>query len=76
MAYNFTVKWLKDNKNDAADALSRNPVSDPQPDELFAEVNNPDVSLAEIRSVTSESLCLQDLCKHSDQDAKYQQLKI
>ena len=37
--------------------------------------NNPDVSFAEIRSITNESLCLKDLRKHSQQDAAYQQLK-
>ena len=78
MAYNFTAEWLKGSQNDAPDALSRNPVSDPQPDELFAELdidNNPDVSFAEIRSITNESLRLKDLRKHSQQDAEYQQLK-
>ena len=78
MAYNFTAEWLKGTKNDAPDALSRNPVSDPQPHELLAELdvdNNPDTSFAEIRSVTNESLRLQDLRKHSDQDSEYQHLK-
>ena len=30
MAYNFTIEWIKDKKNDAPDALSRNLVSDPE----------------------------------------------
>lgn len=57
MAYAFTAEWLKGNKNNAPDALSRNPISDPQPDELLAELdidNNPDTSFAEIRSIISE----------------------
>ena len=78
MAYNFTAEWLKGTKNDAPDALSRNPVSDPESHELLAELdvdNNPDMSLAEVRSITNESLRLQQLREHSEQDPEYQQLK-
>ena len=78
MAYNFTAEWLKGAKNEAPDALSRNPVSEPQPHELLGELdldNNPDVSFAEIRSITNESLRLQDLSKHCQLDQEYQQLK-
>ena len=78
MAYNFTAEWLKGSKNDAPDALSRNPVSDPEPHELLAELdvdNNPDTSLAEIRSINNESLRLQELREHSEQDPEYQELK-
>ena len=75
IAYNFTAEWLKGRKNDAPDALSRNP----EPHELLVELdvdNNPDTSLAEIRSINNESLRLQELCEHSEQDPEYQQLKI
>ena len=78
MAYNFMAEWLKGSKNDAPDALSRNPVSDPEPHELLAELdvdNNPDTSLAEIRSINNESLRLQELREHSEQDPEYQELK-
>ena len=78
MAYNFTAEWLKGTKNDAPDALSHNPVSDPESHELLAELdvdNNPDMSLAEVRSITNESLRLQQLHEHSEQDPEYQQLK-
>ena len=74
MAYNFTAEWLKGSKNDAPDALSRKPVSDPEPHGLLAELdvdNNPDTSLAEIRSINNKSPRLQ----HSEQDPEYQQLK-
>ena len=62
MAYNFTAEWLKGSKNDAPDALSRKPVSDPEPHGLLAELdvdNNPDTSLAEIRSINNKSPRLQ-----------------
>ena len=78
LMYNFTAEWLKGTKNDAPDALSRNPVSDPKPHELLAKLdvhNNPDTSFAEIRSITNESYCLQDLHEHSEQDSEYQHLK-
>ena len=37
MGYNFTVQWIKGNNNNAPDALSRNPVSDPQKEDMLAE---------------------------------------
>jgi len=43
-----------------------NPVSDPQPHELLAELdldNNPDISFMEVRSITNENLRLTDLHK-------------
>ena len=39
MAYNFAAEWVKGTSNDAQDALSCNPVSDPQPHELLAELD-------------------------------------
>ena len=37
LAYNFLVKWQKGKDNDAADALSRHPCSQPTPGEDMAE---------------------------------------
>ena len=74
MAYNFTAQWLKGSKNDAPDALSCHPVSDPQTHEALAELDihdNPDVSLSEIKVISdqsNESLHLQELHTHSEQD--------
>ena len=48
MAYNFTAQWLKGSKNDAPDALSYHPVSDPQTHEALAKLDihdNPDISI-------------------------------
>ena len=56
MAYNFTAEWVKSTKNDAPDALSTNPVTDPSPDNNLAELNTlsqPDLSITEIRTLTS-----------------------
>ena len=64
MAYNFTAEWIKGKKNDAPDALSHNPVTDPENTNTFAELNtngHPDMSFAKIRILhgdTTESLCL------------------
>ena len=77
MAYNFTAQWLKGSKNDAPDALSRHPVSDPQTYEALAELDihdNPDISLSEIRVISDQSnksLRLQELCTYSEQDEEY-----
>ena len=81
MAYNFTTQWLKGANNNAPDALSCHPVCDPQPTETLAEIdihNNPEMSFAELRAITdtqSESLRLQELCKHAEQDEEYQLLR-
>jgi len=37
MGYSFTAQWLKGALNNASDALSRNPVTDPSPQDLLAE---------------------------------------
>ena len=81
MAYNFTAQWVKGTLNNAPDALSRNPVSDPLPHELMAESdphNNPELSIAEIRAACTNhpnSIRLQDLRKHADADQEYQQIQ-
>ena len=67
MAYNFTAQWVKGTLNGAPDALSRFPVTSPQPEDMLAErnfENDPEASIAEIRAVSSgtrESVHLQDL---------------
>ena len=75
MAYNFSATWIKGVLNHAPDALSRNPVSDPQPSELLAENI---ATCAEVRALTTsthESLRLTDLRQRADEDHEYQQLK-
>ena len=81
MAYNFTTEWVKGAQNYAPDALSRNRVFDPQPNEALGEKdvhNNPECSIADIRAMNSgdhENIRIQDLCRHADTDDEYQQLK-
>ena len=81
MTYNFTTEWVKGTKNDAPDALSRNPVTDPSPDDSLAELDSlsrPAPSFAEIRSLTqTEPLPyrLEDLRKHAKEDTEYQTLQ-
>ena len=81
MAYNFTAEWVKGAHNYAPDALSRNPVLDPQPNEALGENdvhNNAECSIAEIRAMNSgdhENVRLQDLRRYADTDNEYQQLK-
>ena len=56
MGYNFTAKWLKGSTNSAPDALSRNPVSDPSPHDILAELdilNQPEISISEIRATSA-----------------------
>ena len=80
MGYSFTASWLKGTLNKAPDALSRNPTTDPQPDETLAESEIDDIaamSTAEIRAVTGkgESLRLTKLCQVANNDPEYQKLK-
>ena len=80
MAYNCTAQWVKGAQNHAPDALSRNPISDPQPHEVLAEHDihgNTDPSIAEIRAageVGHESIHIQNLRRHAEDDLEYQQL--
>ena len=58
MAYNFTAEWCKGSKNNAPDALSRSPESDPLSTEILAEVDafsNQEMSIAELRAHTSDN---------------------
>ena len=67
--------------NHAPDALSRHPVSDPQPLELLAErdpSNEPEITIADIRTMsvaTHESLRLQELRSQAQSDWVYQKLR-
>ena len=75
MAYNFTAKWVKGTKNDAPDILSRNPVTDPSPDDSLAELDTlgqPDLSITEIRTLTSSES--DDLKKSVQEDTECKQL--
>ena len=81
IGYNFTAEWVKGILNHAPDALSRNPVSDPQPPEMLAERdidNDPVHTLTEVRAIMNEhqeNLRLQDLRKQAEEDSEYQQLR-
>ena len=81
MSYNFTAEWCKGSTNDAPDALSRNPVSDPLPSDTLGELdifNQSDMSLTEIRAITSESSPsphLETLHKAAQEDNEYQKLQ-
>ena len=74
MGYNFTSQWVKGSKNNAPDASSRHPVHDPQITDALTELDihdDPDMSIAEIRAISdqhNESLRLQELRKHAEQD--------
>ena len=67
MAYNFTAEWIKGRKNDAADALLCNSVSDPENGDTLAELDtngHPDMLFDETRTLhgdTTERFHLQDL---------------
>ena len=80
MAYNFTAEWRKSNQNETPDALSQNPVLDPQPQDMLAEYDicsQPEMSIREIRIITNDghdSLHLQDLRRHAENDEEYKQL--
>lgn len=81
MAYHFTAHWTKGSTHNAPDALSRNPVSDPQSEDTLAEYdhqNNPAMSTTEIRAITTSesptSARLEELRQQAAQDHEYQQL--
>ena len=77
MGYNFKAHWVKGSKNDAPDALACHPVQDPKMTDTLVELDihdDPDMPIAEIRAISdqhNESLRLQELCKHAEQDEQY-----
>ena len=81
MGYNFTAEWLKGSNNNAPDALSRNPVSDPSHKDILAEldlIDQLEVSISEIRATTNKGHAtpyLETLCKIAQDDVEYQQLQ-
>ena len=81
MAYNFTAEWVKGTKNDTPDTLSRNPVTDPSPDNNLAKLDTfsqPDLSITEIRTFTSTEplpYCLDGLKKSAQEDTECKQLQ-
>ena len=80
MAYKFKAQWIKGKGNNAPDALSRNPVSDPQWNDSLAEYDHhhqPEISITEIRLFQSnhyDSTRLHNLWKEATKDSEYQQL--
>ena len=76
-----TAQWIKGTLNNAPDALSRHPASNPLPHEIMAEIDaqdNPEPSIADIRAVSTDqlnNLCLQDRHQHAQDDQEYQQLQ-
>ena len=80
ISYNLTAQWIKGTMNNAPDALSRYPISDPAPHEQLAEFDhqgNPEPSIAAMRVTAmdkSDSIRLEDLRKMADTDQEYQQL--
>ena len=82
MAYNFTAQWTKGSNHCAPDALSCNPVMDPQTGDALAEYdnqNNPQVSTTEIRAITAADSPTdtrsQGLREKAVKDPEYQQLQ-
>ena len=81
MGYNFTAEWLKGSNNSAPDVLSRNPVSDPAPHDILAELdilNQPDISISEIRAISTTdhtSSHLDTLHKTAQNNIEYLQLR-
>ena len=82
MAFNYTAMWRKGSANNAPDALSRSPTMEPQQEDMLPENdehNVPDLSIAELRATQvqqrEESIRLQELLKHANEDEEYQLLK-
>jgi len=81
MGYSFTAQWLKGALNNASDALSCNPVTDPSPQDLLAETefdNTSAPSPAKIRAITTtvpETTRIQNLKQMAEVDPVYQKLK-
>lgn len=77
MGYSFTAQWIKGALNNATDALSHNPVTDPSPQDLSAKTEL-DYTLApspaEIRAITTtapETTHIQNLKQMAEVDLVY-----
>ena len=81
IGYNFTAEWVKGSLDNAPDALSRNPSTDPHPEEQLAEQDidkQRAATAVDLRAITGradDSPHLQDLRKAAEADQEYQQLK-
>ncbi|XP_059097865.1 uncharacterized protein K02A2.6-like [Tigriopus californicus] len=84
LGYNFTVKWMAGRQNEAADALSRHPVGQPEARDVVDDEVDFDGSIthactpAMIRSATSVDPIdplLQDLKSHSNRCSIHRELK-
>ena len=75
MPFGFTAEWVKGTLNQAPDALSRNPVSNPLPQDYLAKKW---ATCAEIRAITAggdESVRIEEIRKHATGDEEYQQIR-
>ena len=81
MGYNFTARWLKGAKIQAADALSRHPCCKPTQGDDLAEFDLLNGTISQIRAASTEhtwepeNLHLQELRRHAADDPEYQTLK-
>ena len=73
--YNFSAEWVKENLNHAPDALSRNPVSEPQLDELLAEGMSSSAEVWVLTSDLTSNLRMSELHQTIQDDEEHQQLK-
>ena len=80
LAYSFQAKWQKGKDNDAADALSRHPCSQPNPGEDMAEYDIDvhgsvrGLQLAELQALHEHNLRLQEVYDYASNDQEYQDL--
>jgi len=78
MAFNFKTVWRKGVTNQAPDALSRNPIGIPTPEESLAEGKDKPLTAAEIRGIhqgNCESVRLREVHRQATEDSAYQELK-
>ena len=81
MPFSFTAEWIKGTLNQAPDALSRYPVSDPLPQDSLAEkdINDiPGATCAEIRTITSQGndgVRIEEVRRHANGDEEYQRVR-
>ena len=76
MAYNFTARWQRGTLHHAADALSRNPVSDPAQSDEMAETSLQSLyKLAALSQRVDLNIKLKEVQEAALDDQVYQQLK-